>query len=80
MNGKAGRGPMTMYVLLRLLRREASLVNLQMQLVSESALGRHRRAVYVSMDARISVLWDRYDDHDIVCEDFLREIAEVYGM
>ncbi len=75
LSGKAGRGPVTMHVLLRLLSREASLVNLQMQLVSEAALGRHRREVYVAMDSRIWLLWDQYDDHDIVCEEFLKEIA-----
>lgn len=57
--------------------REASLVNIQLQLVSEGALGHNRKAMYVCMDARIGVLWDHYDDHNIVCEEFLKDIGEV---
>ena len=79
MNAKAGRGPLAMYVLLKLLQREAKMVNLQLQLVAEAAVGRFRRAIYRDMDAKITELWDLYDQHEIVCEDFLKKIGAIYG-
>jgi hypothetical protein len=32
------------------------------------------------MDGRIGDLWDQYDDHDIVCEDFLKEVGYIYSV
>ncbi|XP_052762110.1 uncharacterized protein LOC128204745 [Mya arenaria] len=78
MNARAGRGQLQFYVLLGLLLKEAKLVPLQAQLVGEG-IGRNRREVYSDMDMRIDELWEKYDAHDILCEDFLREIGEIYG-
>ncbi|KAH3810606.1 hypothetical protein DPMN_138999 [Dreissena polymorpha] len=38
-----------------------------------------RRALYISMDQRVGDLWDQYDNHDIVCEEFLTRVGEIYG-
>ena len=78
LNYKAGRPSLQLYVLLPLLLREGKLVTLQHQLVSESALRRHRRTVYVKMDGEISTYWDLYDDNNITAEDFLKEIGDIY--
>lgn len=48
--------------------------------MSEKAVGRHRRDAYIAMDGRIGDLWDQYDDHDIVCEDFLKEVGYIYSV
>ncbi|WAR06144.1 LOW QUALITY PROTEIN: hypothetical protein MAR_021513 [Mya arenaria] len=78
MNARAGRGQLQFYVLLGLLLKEAKLVPLQAQLVGEG-IGRNRREVYSDMDMRIDELWEKYDAHDILCENFLREIGEING-
>jgi hypothetical protein len=31
------------------------------------------------MDAKVMDLWDMYDAHDVVCEEFLLEIGSIYG-
>ena len=80
MNGKAGRVALPMYVLIGMLKMEAQLVDINSQLVSESAVLRNRRELYVTMDAAIWSLWEEYDDHEIVCEDFLKKIGEVNGL
>jgi hypothetical protein len=80
MNAKAGRVALSMYVLVTMLKREACLVDITAQLVSEEAILRNRREVYVNMDAAIWSLWEEYDHHEVVCEEFLRKIAEVYQL
>ncbi|XP_053403227.1 uncharacterized protein LOC128558324 [Mercenaria mercenaria] len=79
LNQKAGRSTLPFYVLVPLLHQEGKLVSITVALVSQQAVIRNRRQVYVSMDSRIGDLWDKYDDHDIVCEDFLAQVGEIYG-
>jgi hypothetical protein len=67
-----------MYVLLGLLLQEAKLVSIHTQLVGEG-VGRNRREIYNDMDKEISALWDNYDEHEIVCEEFLKRIGEIMG-
>lgn len=67
-----------MYVLLGLLLQEAKLVNIHTQLVGEG-VGRNRRELYNEMDMQIKLLWDEYDAHEIVCEDFLKKIGDIMG-
>ena len=68
-----------MYVLVNLLLKEAKLVNINMHLVMDYGVGRRRRPAYRAMDVAIFKLWDEYDDHEIVCEDFLKKIGDIYG-
>lgn len=69
-----------MYVLLGLLMQEANLVVVDAQLLSEAGVGRQCRAEYKRMDDAILDLWQRYDDHEIVWEDFLRKVGAVYNL
>ncbi|XP_060602402.1 uncharacterized protein LOC132755544 [Ruditapes philippinarum] len=79
LNSQAGRGVIPFYVLLTLLLQEAKLVNIHLQLVTEAGVGRYRREVNRNMDAKVMDLWDMYDAHDVVCEEFLLEIGSIYG-
>jgi hypothetical protein len=67
-----------MYVLLSLLLQEAKLVTIHTQLVGDG-VGRNRREIYNEMDNEIRGLWDEYDDHEIVCEEFLKKIGDIMG-
>ncbi|XP_053401377.1 uncharacterized protein LOC128557641 [Mercenaria mercenaria] len=79
LNQKAGCSTLPFYVLVPLLHQEGKLVSITVALVSQLAVIRNRGQVYVSMDNRTGELWDKYDDHDIVCEDFLARVGEIYG-
>ena len=52
-NSRAGRGQLQFYVLVPLLHREASLVTLQLQLVSEKKLKWRQRKNTRTMQGRI---------------------------
>lgn len=64
--------------MLSLLLQEAKLVTIHTQQVGEG-VGRNRREIYNEMDKEIRDLWDEYDDHEIVCEEFLKKIGDIMG-
>ncbi|XP_069109010.1 uncharacterized protein [Argopecten irradians] len=61
LNGKAGRANLPFYMMVPLLLQEASLVTIQMRLVSQNALQRHQRTTYRRIQGKITELWDDYD-------------------
>ena len=55
-----GRSQLPLYVLIQLLQKEASLVSLQMRLVSDRRLRRHQRTTYRSMQKKLFGLWNDF--------------------
>ena len=57
----SGRGRLPMYLLIKLLHREAMLTAIQIRMVSEKTLRRIQRHKYRDLQAKIFNLWDEYD-------------------
>lgn len=57
----SGRGQLPLYVLIKLLHKEAQLTAIQIRLVSEKKLRRIQRRKYRDLQARIFDLWDQYE-------------------
>ena len=57
-----GKSQLPLYVLIQLLHKEASLVSLQIRLVSEKKLRRHQRTTYKKMQKRLFSLWKQYEE------------------
>ena len=57
-----GRSQLPLYILIQLLHKEASLVFLQIRLVSERRLKRHQRTTYRNMQKKLFSLWNDYED------------------
>lgn len=78
LNRTARNASLPFYVLLTLLLREAKLVPLTVQCVSEGSLTRQRRQQYVKLDMELDALWTQYDEHEIVTEEFLQLVGSLY--
>ena len=57
-----GRAQLPLYVLIQLLSKEATLVTLQIRLVSDKKLKRHQRTAYKTMQKRLFKLWKQHED------------------
>ena len=57
-----GRSQLPLCILIQLLHREASLVNIQIRRVSDKKLKRHQRSTYRAMQGRLFDLWKQYKD------------------
>ena len=57
-----GRSQLPLYILIQLLHKEASLVSLQIRLVSERRLRRHQQTTYRNMQKKLFSLWNDYED------------------
>ena len=57
----SGRGQLPMYLLIKLLHREAMLTAIQIRLVSEKKLRRIQRRTYGDLQTKIFKLWDEFD-------------------
>ena len=57
-----GRSQLPLYIFIPVLQREASLVNMQIRLVSDKKLKRHQRSAYRAMQRRLFNLWKQYED------------------
>ncbi|XP_069142293.1 uncharacterized protein [Argopecten irradians] len=79
LNGKAGRANLPFYMMVPLLLQEASLVTIQMRLVSQNALQRHQRTTYRRIQGKITELWDDYDADRISTSAFLRRVGHIYA-
>ncbi|XP_070180363.1 uncharacterized protein [Littorina saxatilis] len=64
LNTKATRGQLNMYLLLNLLGAEASLVDINMILLRESAVVRRHRSAARTTTARLFRMWDRLIAHE----------------
>ena len=57
-----GRSQLPLYIFIQLLHREATLVNMQIRLVSDKKLKRHQRSTYRTMQRTLFDLWKQYED------------------
>ena len=57
-----GRSQLPLYILIQVLHREATLVSMQIRLVSDKKLKRHQRSSYRTMQRRLFDLWSQYED------------------
>ena len=57
-----GRSQLPLYIFIQVLHWEASLVNMQIRLVSDKKLKRHQRSAYRAMQRRLFNLWKQYED------------------
>ena len=57
-----GRSQLPLYIFIQVLHRQASLVNMQIRLVSDKTLKRHQRSAYRAMQRRLINLWKQYED------------------
>ena len=57
-----GRSQLALYIFIQLLHREATLVNMQIRLVSDKKLKRHQRSTYRTMRRSLFDLWKQYED------------------
>ena len=74
LRAKAGRGQLQFYLLVPLLRKEATLINPQLNLVEEQLLSRCRRKTYKFLHEKTTELWDKLEGGTIITSDFLKEL------
>ena len=59
-----GKAQLPLYVLIQLLHKKASLVAIQIQLVSGKRLQRHQRKTYKKLQTRLFKLWHQYENDE----------------
>ena len=57
-----GSSQLPLCIFIKVLHREASLVNMQIRLVSDKKLKRPQRSAYRAMQRRLFNLWKQYED------------------
>ena len=77
LNKQAVRGQLHLYRLVGLLHAEASLITLQMQLVSENKLKRYQRKRHREAQGQYIRLWDMYAAHTITTYQLLKSCSQV---
>ena len=60
LNVQARRGSLPFYMLVQLLHKEADMVELQVQMVSDRRLKRHQRKTYADMQGALFKYWTEY--------------------
>ena len=73
------RPNMPFYLLISLLHDEASLLPVQVRLVSEHKLRRHQRKKYKRLQGNIFTYWHQYADGTRSAEQLLRACSRVYA-
>jgi len=61
------------------LHREAEFVQVQVALVSEKRLQKHRRQTYAATQGRLTDLWARHERGDITTTRLLRSCSHLNG-
>ena len=75
----SGRSDIPFYQLIELLRMEAQLVELQMQLVADHKLSRIQRKKYRNHQKKIFNLWGQYSDGEKSVDQLLKAISFING-
>ena len=75
----SGRGLLPMYLLIKLLHREAMLTAIQIRLVSEKKLRRIQRRIYRDLQAKIFRLWDEFDASERSAKRLLKACSHLNG-
>ena len=74
-NSQAARAQLQFYLLVPLLHREASIVQIQMRLVSEGKLKRYQRKTYKNLQTKIFAHWDSFVSGDKSVSALLRSCS-----
>ena len=77
LNSKAGMGGLGFYMLVPLLRREATLMELALR---SGDLQRDRRGTTRRLEVRLEQLWSQYLEHEITTTAFLKACGSLYGV
>lgn len=75
----SGRSEIPFYQLIELLRMEARLVELQMQLVADQKLSRIQRKKYRNHQKKIFTLWSQYSEGEKSVDQLLKAISFING-
>ena len=78
-NRKAQKPNLTLYVLVRLLNKEAQKLPTQLKMVTEGKLKRYQRKKTTELQHRIFNLWDNYRDNQITPYQLLKKCGKIYG-
>ena len=79
LNSKARKNSLPMYVLLKLLYREASSVSWQTRLLSDGKVLRRRHNHQHTVEASLLKYWDEYDDGKRSAYKLLRACSHIYS-
>ena len=77
-NSDIGKAHPSFYILAPALKREADLVDLSLQLVTEEQILRDQRNRYRDLTGRIQQLWKDYSAGEETASQLLRECGKVY--
>ena len=72
-----GKTHLPLYCLIQLLNKEASLVALQVRLVSDQKLRRHQRVTYKKMQKKLFCLWNEYHNGERNSKQLLEACAHL---
>lgn len=77
LNGKARHGHLQLYELIQLVRKEASIVQLQLVLLGEGKLKRYTRRRYADINDGLDELWQQYEAGQLSTTKLLRRCARL---
>ncbi|XP_041349588.1 uncharacterized protein LOC121368896 [Gigantopelta aegis] len=80
LNVKAVESKPSMYILIKMLHKEASLVPIQCKMVSEGKLRRRCRKKTGTLQAKLFILWDKYEAGELTVSRLMKECAKLYGL
>lgn len=78
-NKDIGKAHPSFYVLVPALKREADLVDLSIQLVTEEQVLRDQRSRHRELQGRLHQYWSEYEEGNRTASQLLRECGKVYG-
>ena len=76
----AGQCGLPLYMFVALLHKEASLVSVQIRLVSERRLKRMQRATYREVQRRLFELWEAFNKKEKSLKQLLKGCANINGL
>ena len=79
LNQKARKRHLNLYLLVRLLQKEAECVDLQVKLVSDGKLTRRQKKKYVQVHAKLNHVWNEYEQGTKTAGQLLKACAYIYG-
>jgi len=77
LKSRACRGNLPLYMLIKVIYREAQNAGLQVLLLSEGKIRRHTRRRYAEINKKLSLIWARYEAGQISTSRMLRQGARL---
>jgi len=77
LNVRAHNGNLPLYVLVKLLHKEAGNAGLQVLLLSEGKIKRNTRRKYLEINNRLNAIWAKYEAGEITTTRLLRQAARL---